>query len=53
MTPDDGPKRSARNWLIFDDRRPVRPKLLRNFIALVAMCFATVALLAIVSATMR
>jgi len=46
---DDGPKRFARNWLMFDEARPVRPRLLRNFIAVVAIGFAAVALLAIVS----
>lgn len=50
---DDGPKRFVRNWLEFDASRPTRPRLLRNFIAVVAACLATTALLAFVSALMR
>lgn len=50
---DDGPKRFARNWLMFDETRPTRPRLLRNFVIVVAACFAAAALLAIVSAMMR
>ena len=50
---DDGPKRFARNWLMFDESRPTRPRLLRNFVAVVATCFAVTALLAIVNAVMR
>ena len=46
---DDGPKRFMRNWLTFDESRPVRPKLLRNFVLVVAACFAAAALMAIVN----
>ncbi len=50
---DDGPKRFARNWLAFDESRPTRPRMLRNFIAVVATCFAMTALLAVISAMTR
>ena len=50
---DDGPKRFARNWLMFDEARPTRPRLLRNFIAVVAISFAAAALLAMISAFTR
>ncbi len=46
---DDGFKRFARNWLMFDETRPVRPRLFRNFITVVAIGFAAAALLAIVN----
>ena len=50
---DDGPKRFVRKWLTFDDSRPTQPRLLRNFIAVVAACFAATALLVIISAMTR
>lgn len=50
---DDGPKRFIRNWLMFDESRPARPRLLRNFIVLVAASFAVTALLALIGALMR
>jgi hypothetical protein len=46
---DEWAKRFARNWLMFDERRPTRPRLLRNFIAVVAACLIATALLAILS----
>ncbi len=46
---DDDPMRFARNWLTFDEARPTRPRLLRNFIIVVAMCFAVAALLLAIS----
>jgi hypothetical protein len=50
---NDGPRRFARNWLMFDESRPTRPRLLRNFILVVAACFAVTALLAIINAMTR
>ena len=50
---DDGPRRFARNWLMFNEARPTRPRLLRNFIAVVAICFAVTALLAAINALTR
>lgn len=50
---DDGPMRFVRHWLTFNDARPARPRLLRNFVAVVVASFAVTALLAIVSVVIR
>ena len=43
---DDGPRRFVRNWLTFDEARPVRQKLLRTFAATVLALLVASALLA-------
>ena len=50
---DDGQKRFVRNWLMFDEARPTRPRMLRNFVAVVATIFVVIAILAMVNATQR
>lgn len=45
---DDGPRHFVRNWLRFDERRPVQVRLLWKFIAVVAACLAFSAMLALI-----
>jgi hypothetical protein len=44
---NDGPQRFIRNWLIFDDRRPVRTRRIALLIATIAILLIVTALLAL------
>jgi hypothetical protein len=43
---DDGPRRFIRNWLSFDEQRPVRHRLVWPFVAAVVGLLVASALLA-------
>jgi hypothetical protein len=43
---DAGPRRFIRNWLTFDENRPVRTRMMRRLIATVATLLVASALLA-------
>ncbi len=46
---NDGPRRFIRNWLTFDDRRPVRIRRITLLIATIAILLIVTALLALFS----
>jgi hypothetical protein len=46
---NDGPRRFIHNWLMFDDRRPVRIRRITLLIATIAILLIVTALLALFS----
>jgi hypothetical protein len=50
---DEGPRRFIRSWLRFDEARPVRTRMLRNFAMLAATLLAASGLLVLVSSVLR
>jgi hypothetical protein len=49
----DGPQRFIRNWLIFDDRKPVGTRRIALLIATIAILLIATALLALFSDHLR